>query len=111
MVDISIGEYPCRWQAVHVTAELAAHADDVSVPVTSRRARGADSVAGPLLPVRTGGGETQLEIRLAGARAAVTDGPATVELDNDELIEAVMGRLDETSGFSARLRGLLSMMP
>ena len=53
----------------------------------------------------------QLEIRQAGAGTAVTDGPATVELDDDELIEAVMGRLDETSGFSATLRALLSMMP
>ena len=35
----------------------------------------------------------------------------TVELDDDELIEAVMGRLDETSGFTATLRALLSMMP
>jgi hypothetical protein len=35
----------------------------------------------------------------------------TAELDDDELIEAVMGRLDQTSGFSAKLRALLSRMP
>ncbi len=53
----------------------------------------------------------QLEIRHAGARTTVTGGPDTVELDDDELIEAVMGRLDETSGLSATLRALLSIMP
>ena len=56
------------------------------------------------------GKQPELEIRHADARTAVIDGPATAELD-DELIEAVMGRLDETSGFSAELRALLSMMP
>ena len=34
-----------------------------------------------------------------------------MELGDDELIEAVMGLLDETSGFSATHRVLLSMMP
>ncbi len=34
VVDTSIGNYPCHWQAVHVAAELATHADDIGVPVT-----------------------------------------------------------------------------
>ena len=34
VVDTSAGDYPCRWQAVHVAAELATHADDIGVPVT-----------------------------------------------------------------------------
>ena len=33
-MDSSIGDYPGRWQAFHVAAELASHADDVGVPVT-----------------------------------------------------------------------------
>jgi hypothetical protein len=49
--------------------------------------------------------------RRPGARTAIIDGPATAELGDDELIEAVMGRLDQTSGFSAKFRALLSMMP
>jgi uncharacterized protein (TIGR03083 family) len=111
VVDTSIGDYPCRWQAVHVAAELATHADDIGVAVTHdeygqrtawrvRYSRFALAEAKP-----------QLEIRQAAAATAVTDGPATVELGDDELIQAVMGRLDETSGFSAALRALLSMMP
>ena len=99
VVDTSVGDYPCRWQAVHVAAELATHADDIGVPVTpgehgertawrARYSRFALAEAKP-----------QLEIRHAAARTAVTDGSITVELDDDELIEAVMGRLDETSGY------------
>ena len=33
VVDTSAGDYPCRWQAVHVAAELATHADDIGVPI------------------------------------------------------------------------------
>jgi uncharacterized protein (TIGR03083 family) len=111
VLDTSAGDYPCRWQAVHVAAELATHADDIGVPVTpgehgqrtawrARYSRFALAEAKP-----------RLDIRHAAARTAVTDGSITVELDDDELIEAVMGRLDETSGISATLRALLSMMP
>ena len=47
----------------------------------------------------------------AGLELARTGGPDAVELDDGELIEAVMGRLDETSGLSATIRALVSMMP
>ena len=111
VVDTSIGDYPCRWQAVHVAAELATHADDIGVPVahdehaerTAWRARYSRFALAEAKP--------QLEIRHADARTVVIDGSTTAELADDELIEAVMGRLDETSGFSAKLRALLSMMP
>ncbi len=68
-------------------------------------------IRSPLLDTEAGEAKPQLEIRQADAHTAVTDGTATVELDDDELMEAVMGRLDETSGFSATHRALLSMMP
>jgi len=111
VVDTSVGDYPSRWQAFHVAAELATHGDDIGMPVThdehgertawrARYSRFALAEAKP-----------QLQIRHAGARTVVTDGSSTVELSDHELIEALMGRLDETSGYSATLRALLSMMP
>lgn len=110
-MDTSAGDYPCRWQAFHVAAELATHADDIGVPVThdehgqrtawrARYSRFALAEARP-----------RLEIRHAGGRTTVTDGPAAAEIDDEDLVEAVMGRLDQASGFSATLRALLSMMP
>ncbi len=111
VVDTSVGGYPCRWQAFHVAAELATHADDIGVPVThdehgqrtawrARYSRFALAEAKP-----------RLEIRQAAGRTTVTDGQAIAEIDDEELIEAVMGRLDQASGFSAALRAMLSMMP
>jgi uncharacterized protein (TIGR03083 family) len=110
-VDTSIGDYPCRWQAFHVAAELATHADDIAVPVTPGEHEQRTAWRARYSRFALAEAKPQLEIRQADAHTAVTDGPATVELDDDELIEAVMGRLDETSRFSATHRALLSMMP
>ena len=111
IVDTSIGGYPCRWQAFHVAAELATHADDIGVPVTRDEDEQRTAWRGRYSRFALAEAKPQLEIRRVGGRTAVTDGPATVELDDHQLIEAVMGRLDETPGFSDRLRALLSMMP
>jgi uncharacterized protein (TIGR03083 family) len=111
LVDTSVGDYPCRWQAVHVAAELATHADDIGVPVMPRERAERTAWRARYSRFALAEARPQLEIRRAGARTAVTDGSTAVELDDDELIEAVMGRLDETSGFSATLRALLSVMP
>jgi uncharacterized protein (TIGR03083 family) len=110
-VDTSIGDYPCRWQAFHVAAELATHADDIGVPVTSGEHRQRTAWRVRYSRFALAEAKPQLEIRDVGARTAVTTGSTTVELNDDELIDAVMGRLDQTSGFSATLRALLSMMP
>lgn len=111
VVDTSIGDYPCRWQALHVAAELATHADDIAVPVTHDEQTERTAWRARYSRFALAEAKPQLEIRLVGARTAVTNGSNIVELDDDELIEAVMSRLDETSGFSATLRALLSMMP
>jgi uncharacterized protein (TIGR03083 family) len=111
VVDTSVGDYPCRWQAFHVAAELATHADDIGVPAAggergkratwrARYSRFALAEARP-----------HLRIQAAGAGTLVTVGSDTVEVDDHELVEAVMGRLDETSGLHAKLRELLSIMP
>jgi uncharacterized protein (TIGR03083 family) len=111
LVDTSIGDYPCRWQAVHVAAELATHADDIGVPVTPGEQARRTAWRARYSRFALAEAKPQLEIRHAAERTAVTDGRETVELADDELIEAVMGRLDETSGFTATLRALLSIMP
>jgi uncharacterized protein (TIGR03083 family) len=111
VVDTSVGDYPCRWQAVHVAAELATHADDIGVPVTPGEHGERTAWRARYSRLALAEAKPQLEIRHAAARTAITDGSTNVELDDDELIEAVMGRLDQTSGISATLRALLSMMP
>jgi GNAT superfamily N-acetyltransferase len=89
----------------------ATHADDIGVPMTHDEQAGRTAWRARYSRFALAEAKPQLEIRHAGARTAITDGSTTAELDDDELIEAVMGRLGQTSGFSATLRVFLSMMP
>jgi uncharacterized protein (TIGR03083 family) len=111
VVGTSVGDYPCRWQAFHVAAELATHADDIGVGAaggeqgtrTAWRARYSRFALAEAKP--------HLTIHAAGARTLVTDGPDTADVGDHELAEAVMGRRDEASRLTAELRELLSIMP
>jgi hypothetical protein len=94
-----------------VAAELATHADDIGVPVTHDEHAERTAWRARYSRFALAEAQPQLEIRHADAHTVVIDGSTTAELDDDELIEAVMDRLDETSGFSAKLRAILSMMP
>jgi len=110
-VDTSVGPYPCRWQAFHVASELATHADDVGVPGTDQehderrrwRARFSRFALAEAKP--------ELAVDVVGERTEVSDGMTAVDLDDDELIEAVAARLDDTSRLGPSARKMLSTMP
>ncbi len=53
----------------------------------------------------------KLDVRLAGTRTVVTDGSSTAELDDDELIEAVMGLAARTMTSFGCVIGPLSGQP
>jgi uncharacterized protein (TIGR03083 family) len=106
-VDTSVGDYPARWQAVHVAAELATHADDVGVPVpasavAARRAWRARYSRFALAEVRPA-----VSITVLDGRTRVE----SLEVDDDTLIEGVAARLGPDSGLSEEERALLSTMP
>jgi uncharacterized protein (TIGR03083 family) len=111
VIDSSVGEYPSRWQAFHVAGELATHADDVFVPVTSdereermawraRFSRFSLVEAKPDLVLTVHGGETTVEG--SGVRVAV---------DDETLIESVAGRLVDSPDLTPAELALLSTMP
>jgi uncharacterized protein (TIGR03083 family) len=111
VVDTSVGDYPCRWQAFHVAAELATHADDIGVPAAGGEQGKRATWRARYSRFALAEAKPHLKIQAAGARTLVTDGPDTVDVDDHELVEAVMARLDKTSGLDAKLRELLSIMP
>jgi len=111
-VDTSVGEYPARWQAFHVASELATHADDVGVPIKDddeRRHRLGWRV--PFSRFALTEVKPDLTIRVDGERTVVGDGATDVELDGDELVEAVAGRLDASSRLDDTARTMLSTTP
>ena len=109
-IDTSVGDYPCRWQAFHVAGELATHADDVFVPVSSedrerRRAWRARFSRFALAEDKPG---VAISVEAGGTR--VRGEGIEVVVDDDDLIEAVAGRLDTTALDPAAV-ALLSTMP
>lgn len=111
VVDTSVGEYPCRWQAFHVASEWATHADDVGVPVADEvRDRRRDWRAGisrfALAEVKP-----ELTIEADDGWTIVSDGTRQVQVDDDTLVEAVAGRLGDASDFDPVARAMLSAMP
>jgi uncharacterized protein (TIGR03083 family) len=111
VVDTSVGDYPCRWQAFHVAAELATHADDIGVPAAGGEQGKRATWRARYSRFALAEAKPHLKIQVAGARTLVTDGPDTADVGDHELVEAVMARLDKTSRLDAKLRELLSIMP
>jgi hypothetical protein len=58
-----------------------------------------------------GEAKPNLNIRTKAGRTVVAGNSTTVTMDDDVLIEAVMGRLDEHSPLDAATQTLLSTMP
>jgi uncharacterized protein (TIGR03083 family) len=110
-VDTSVGDYPSRWQAFHVASELATHADDASVPVApaERDAR----CAWRTRVSRFALAETKPDLTVSeeAGRTRVQGQGIDVSVDGDEFVEAVAGRLDETSRLEPAVRTVLSATP
>lgn len=111
MVDTSIGDYPCRWQAFHLAGELATHADDAGVPIEDEERERRRAWRARFSRFALAEAKPELTIEVVGDRTVVDDGTVRVEVDDDELIEGVAGRLDETSRLAAAERTMLSTMP
>jgi uncharacterized protein (TIGR03083 family) len=111
-IDTSVGPYPRRWQAFHVAGELATHADDMYLVADpeeeaerrrwrARFSRFALAEERPDLVV-TPGPDGRTRVRGRGV---------DLDVDDQELVEAVAGRLGESSRLDAEARAVLSTMP
>jgi uncharacterized protein (TIGR03083 family) len=108
MIDTSVGQYPCRWQAFHVASELATHADDVYVPVADDEdeLRWAWRVAFSRFALAEAKPDVVVE-PVEGGRWRVRGENLKVEVNEHDLMEGVVGRLDEASGLTADELALL----
>lgn len=100
-VDTSVGDYPCRWQTFHVASELATHADDIWVPVADDEdeLRWAWRVAFSRFALTEAKPDVVL-VPLGDGQWRVRSEVLKVEVDEHDLMEGVMGRLDDTSGLT-----------
>lgn len=110
-VDTSVGDYPCRLQAFHVAGELAVHADDVGVPVVAEEREARTRWRARFSRFALAEAKPHLDIGVDAGRTRVRSDDAEVEVDDDELVEGVAGRLDDSSRLDGPARALLSTMP
>lgn len=110
-VDTAAGAYPSRWQAFHVAAELAVHANDIGVPITEdeRDERRTWMVRVARFALREA--KPELCITVDGGRTRVDSETATVVLNDDELIAAVTDRPADGLSLDTAARAMLSIMP
>ena len=94
-----------------MASELATHADDVGVPVSDGEREERTAWRARFSRFALAEAKPRLQLRVTGAHTVVTDGSASVDLDDDELIAGVAGRLGEMSRLDAPLRQMLSTMP
>jgi uncharacterized protein (TIGR03083 family) len=111
VIDTSVGEYSCRWQAFHVAGELATHADDVFAPVASQEGERRRTWRARFSRFALAEEKPDLAIGVEAGRTRIRGQGIDVVLDDDELIEAVAGRLDDSSALDAASRTVLSTMP
>jgi uncharacterized protein (TIGR03083 family) len=109
-IPTMVGRYPARWQAFHLASELAAHADDVGVPVTEAEAadradwrrRFALFVLSETKPdVEATPVEGGTKVRAGGEEAVLSD---------DDLIAVTNGRLPADHPLAAGLRSALNVV-
>ncbi|HEY1634047.1 MAG TPA: hypothetical protein VGF64_04760, partial [Acidimicrobiales bacterium] len=111
-IDTSVGEYPRRWQAFHVAGELATHADDMFVVADPEI--GAERRSWRSRFSRFVLAEEKPDLVIAidpGGRTRIRGRRVDLDIDDEELIEGVAGRLREPSSIDAEARAVLSTMP
>jgi uncharacterized protein (TIGR03083 family) len=111
VIDTSVGDYPCRWQAFHVAGELATHADDVFVPVAAEEGDERRAWRARFSRFALAEEKPDLVIHVEAGRTRVRARGIDVAVDDAELVEAVAGRLEESSRLDPVARVLLSTMP
>lgn len=97
-ISTSVGPYPARWQAFHLAAELATHADDIGVPVTPEEG-----------PRRTAWRARVVRFMLREARPDLDVDAIT--LDDAALVRVANGRARPGDCDDHELAAQLSLMP
>ncbi len=110
-VDSSVGDYPARWQAFHLAFELATHADDVAVPVTSDEAASRNAWQARFGRFALKELKPDIAIDAHDGRTHVRSGDVDIDLTDEQFVQAVAARLPEDSGLDGETAAALSATP
>jgi uncharacterized protein (TIGR03083 family) len=106
-VDSTVGGYPARWQAFHLAAELAPHADDIAVPIAAGEEpdRTRWRAAFSRFAVRETKPDVEVEAVDGGTRYRAGDETGTI--DDRDLVEVVAAREPRDASIPAPVRDAL----
>lgn len=111
-IDTSVGPYPRRWQAFHVAGELATHADDMLLVADPQEETDRRTWRGRFSRFALAEEKPDLVVTVGpDGRTRVRGRGVDLDVDEEELIEGVAGRLGESSRLDAETRAVLSTMP
>ncbi len=108
-VDSSVGPYPARWQAFHLAAELAIHADDVGAPVEDAEAGGRTHWLAQFGRFALKEHNPELQTKASDNRTHVQGEGIDVDLADADFVAAASGRLPEDSPLDPETRRALAV--
>ena len=109
-VDSSVGAYPARWQAFHLAFELATHADDVGVPVTTDEEASRNAWQAKFGRFALKESKPDIEVEAHDGRTRVRIGDINTDLSDEQFVQAVAARVPPGS-LDDRVAAALSVTP
>jgi uncharacterized protein (TIGR03083 family) len=104
-----VGPYPVRWQAFHLTAELATHADDIGAPVGADEEAGRNAWRARFVVFAVSETKPDVSIELSSAAARVAADGADATLPVPQFVAVANGRY-RGDGVDRRLRSALNVV-
>ena len=110
-VDSSVGAYPARWQAFHLSFELATHADDIAVPVSAAEAP--ERLAWQAQFGRFAFKEHHPDalVDAHGGRIHVKTDTVDIDVSEREWVQALAARVPSDSDLDPQVAAALSITP
>jgi uncharacterized protein (TIGR03083 family) len=114
VIDSSVGDYPARLQAFHLTLELSTHGDDAFLPVPASEAAARRAWRARVSRFALAESKPEVAVTELGSGGYRVEGPdsTSVEVSEADFVEGVAGRLPaDDDRFTDAQRALLSTMP
>jgi hypothetical protein len=109
-IDSSVGAYPARWQAFHLAFELATHADDVGVAVTSEEAASRNAWQARFGRFALKESKPDVDIEAHDGHTRVRSADVDADLSDEQFVQALAARVPPGS-LDEKVAAALSVTP
>ena len=109
-IDSTVGEYSARWQACHLAAELATHADDMAVPGPANEEPARTQWRAAMSRFMIKEVKPDVVVSSEGGTTTYRAGDLSGTMSDTDFVELVMARDPSDAKIGPDVRGALSMM-